>query len=139
MELEALLTQTEQGIHGQIDLPEYRAGKISMWVKFVRMEQVDGTWIEQTVGPVHKLIFLAGSYGELVHQVAENVVLAVYGAEVPIVQAIPNLIVRFFTHKARVPMPGAPPLEEPGQIFAKVTVYEYAPDLWEQMFGKKRS
>lgn len=138
MELEALLIQTEQLILAQIDLKEFRAGKVSVWVKFVRIERVDGTLMEQTVGPVHKLIFLAGSYRELIHQVAQNVVLAVYGAEVPTVKEIPNLILRLFTHKVRVAMPGAPPLEEPGQLFAKVTVYEYAPDLWEQMFGKKQ-
>lgn len=138
MELEQLLEQTAKAIERAISLPDFRPTKVSMWLKFVRLGSENGTPIEQTTGHVQKLIFVAASFPELVRQVAENLILAVYGAEVPVVREMPNLIVRLFDQKAWVQVPGAPPIDQADQIFLKATVYRYEPDLWAQLFGRSK-
>lgn len=136
MELAELLAQTQAAILGKINLPDFQPCKVSMWLKFVRIEESDGAKVEQNAGPVQKLVFTAGSPEELVHQVTENMLLTVYGAEVQIVKDLPNLIVKLFDKKAYVPVAGAPPLDQPGQIYLKATVYRFEPSLWDQLFGR---
>jgi hypothetical protein len=136
MHLEALLARTERAIAEQVTLSDFEPCKVSMWLKFVKLQPVDGTNMEVNITPVQKVIFTASSFAELVQEVAENMVLAVYGADAPPVKELPNLIVKLFDQKARIATPGAPPLEEEGQIFLKATVYRYEPSLWERLFGR---
>lgn len=139
MELEQLLSQVAEAIRSKIDLPEFHAGKFSMWLKFVRpVITEDGTRMEESVGGLQKLVFTAGSFDELLLHVAENAVLAVYGAELPVVKELPNLIVKLIDRKSFVPVPGGPPVDQAGQVFLKATVYRYEPSLWEQIFGRKQ-
>jgi len=135
--LEELLGQVTRAIIARVDLPAFQPGEVSCWIKFVKLVSSNGSKVEENVGQTEKLIFDAHSPAELVRQVAENALLTVYGAEVPIVADMPNLIVKLFGTKVFVPMEGAPPLDKPGQIFLKVTVYRYDPGLWEQLFPRR--
>lgn len=137
MNLEELLGQVTKAILSRVDLPTFHPGEVSCWIKFVKLVGTNGAKVEESVGGVQKLIFDAGSVAELVHEVAENALLTVYGAETPIVTDMPNLIVKLFDKKVFVPMAGAPPLDQLGQIYLKVTVYRYDPGLWEQLFPRK--
>lgn len=136
MELERTTERIKSAIEAGIELQDFHPGKVSLWLKYVRPRPQDGITIEETVGPVHKQVFFAPSEDELVRGVAENLLLFVFGAEAPVVKELPNLIVKLFDQKARVAVEGAPPLEQQGQIFLKVTVYPYHPSLWEQLFPK---
>src|SRR5690606_13572922 len=109
---------------------EFRPGRFSVWLRFVRSPEPGAPPTEQ-VGEVQKRVDTAGSYNELIHLIAREIVLAVYGAEVQVVTEVPNLIITLLGHRHRVHMPGAPPLDEPDQIFLKVTVYRYQPSLLE--------
>lgn len=137
MELEKMVAQTAAAIQAAIPVPEFRSGKFSVWLKFVRLKTDDGTTVEENLAPPTKQIFTAANADELLHQLADNVLLAVFGAEAPVVQEMPNLIVKLLDKKAQVAVPGAPPLTQPDQIFLKATVYEYSPSLWDTLFGRK--
>lgn len=137
MELERLVAQTEAAIKAKLEVPDFRPGKFSVWLKFVRMVSQDGSLVEEAVAPPTKAIFTAGSADELVHQLADNLLLAVFGAEVRVVQEMPNVIVKLSGKKTHLAMPGAPALAQPGQIYLKATVYEYSPSLWDQLFGRR--
>lgn len=135
-ELEKLVAQTDRSIREHIEQGDFHPGKVSVWIKLVKLVAVDHTHLEETVGGVHRVILTAGSFPELVRAVAENLVLTVYGGEVQIVKEMPNLIIRMFDRKAYVPTPGAPPLDQAGQVFLKATVYRWEPSLWDQLFKR---
>ncbi|HEY3368633.1 MAG TPA: hypothetical protein VGK74_26545 [Symbiobacteriaceae bacterium] len=137
MELEKLTAQTEAAIRERLDLPRFDAGKVSVWIKFVRHVRSDGSLMEEPVGPVQKMVLYIASYDDLVRTVAENMILTVYGSDLQIVPHLPNLIVKLFDRKVFVPVAGAPPLDQPDQIFLKATVYRYEPSLWDQLFKRK--
>ncbi len=126
-----MILQVAAAIRSRIPLPEFHPGKLSVWLRFVRLAPGG----EVPIGPAQKLITSARDEEEFFHTIAENVLLAVYGAEIPIVHEMPNLIIKLFDRKAPIQMDGAPPLEEPDQIHLKVTVYRYEPSLWQQIFG----
>lgn len=139
MELERLVSRIKERILATLEVEGFRPGKISLWLKFVQFGSMDGTPVETAISPVHRVVFTAASIDELVEQVAENLVLQVFGAETQVVRELPNLIVKLFDHKAMIPMDGAPPLDAPDQVFVKATVYRYDPGLWEQLFGRRET
>lgn len=135
-ELEKLAARTAQAILKHVEPPEFHPCKVSIWIKLVKLVHVDGAQMEETVGSVHKLMLMSNSYADLVRELADNMVLAAFGGDVQLVKEIPNLIVKLFDHKAYVPMPGAPPLDQPGQLYLKATVYRWEPSLWDQLFKR---
>jgi len=74
---------------------------------------------------------------ELLYAVAREVVLTVFGDVVQVVKDLPNLKVRLLDRRADVHLPGAPPLDQAGQIWLKVTVRRYEPGLLERLFGER--
>ena len=107
-ELEKLVTKVQAAILEALPEPgSFRPGKVSMWVKLVKLGDMDGSQVEITQGSTHKVIVTAGSWQELLQAVAENLVLAVYGAEISLVKELPNLIVKLFDRKRTVPIVGA--------------------------------
>jgi hypothetical protein len=137
-ELEQLVRTTAHAIREQVRPAEFHACKVSLWIKLVRPAMADGAHIEETVGNVHKVILHVNSLDDLTKEVAENMVLAAFGGDVQLVKEMPNLIVKLFDHKAYVQIPGAPPLDQTGQVFLKATVYRWEPSLWDQLFGSKK-
>lgn len=107
-----------------------------MWIKLVKLVTSDGTQMEEAVSNVHKVMMDVNSLDELIAELADNLVMALYGGDVPLVKDTPNLIVKVFDSKAYVPMPGAAPLDAAGQVFLKATVYRWEPSLWDQIFKK---
>lgn len=138
-ELEQLVAQTVAAIRAQFERDEFHPGKVSVWIKLIRQVPMEQTFIEETVGSVHKVMLPAGSFSELLGALAENLVVAVYGDEVQIVREMPNLIIKLFERKAVVRVPGAPPIDQSGQIFLKATVYRWEPSLWDQLFHREQS
>lgn len=134
MELQVLVQRIAAAIREQVEIPHFRPGRVSIWLRFVRAPAEGETPTEQ-VGPVQKLVESAHSREELIRVVAEQIVLAVYGAEVQVVREIPNLILKLFDQRAVVRVPGAPTADEPGQIYLKVTVYRHQPNLLGRLFG----
>lgn len=138
-ELEKLVASTRAAIEEALPAPaDFRPGKVSMWIKLVKLGEMEGARVELNEGPTQKVIVTAGSYQELLQAVAENLVLAVFGAEVSLVKALPNLIVKLFDRKRTVAVAGGPPLDQAGQLYLKATVYRWEPSLWEQLFPGKR-
>lgn len=137
MELEQMVSDLTRQVREQVAPPTFRPGKVSLWLKLVRLVPMDGSLVEENEGPVQKLILRAAAFDDLAQQMAENMVLYIYGAEVPLVREMPNVIMKLFDRKVRLKMAGAPPLEEPGQLFLKATVYEHSPSLWEQLFPRR--
>lgn len=135
--LEQAAEEIARELQRRIELPNFRPGKVSLWLKLVKLVPDDGATIEQTVGTVGRQIFLAASPAELMRDVATNVLLFVFGAELPLVNDLPNLIVKLYDKKVWIQVQGGPPLDQAGQIFVKATVYEYHPGLWEQLFGSR--
>lgn len=111
-------------------------GRVSVWLRFVQMRPMDGSLVEQTVGATSRTYMTALDAADLYDQLAAQVLLKVFGQEEQVVADLPNLIVKVLDQKGRVPMPGAAPLENPDQIWLKVTVYEFQPNLWERLFGR---
>ncbi len=137
-ELERFVEQVARIIERHVEPPaDFHPGKVSVWIKLVRFVSVDGAKMEETVGTVHKLIFVADTVPELIRVVAENMVLVAFGSEVQLVREMPNLIVKLFDQKRFVPIPGAPPLDEPDQLYLKATIYEFRPSLWDQLSQQK--
>lgn len=134
-ELEQLVTRVEAALRSHVKAPEFRHGKVSVWMKLVRPA---GPGQEETIGDVHKVLLTATNYDDLLSQVAENLVVAAFGGDVQLVDAMPNLIIKLFDAKAYVPIPGAPPIDQAGQVFLKATVYKWEPSLWDQIFGSKK-
>lgn len=137
MELEKMALRIHRQMQESVELPNFRPGKVSLWLKYVRLKRDDGAILEETDGPVQKQVFLAASPDELMQDVAENILLFVFGAELSQVKGLPNLIIKLFDKKVRLQTPAAPALDEPDQLFLKATVYEYHPSLWEQLFSRR--
>lgn len=134
---EQLAQTVAQRLQAALPAPGVVPGKVSVWLRFVRhVPQPAGAPAEETVGTTTRVFFTALAAAELYEQVAQNVLLKVYGEEIQTVTALPNLILRVEDRKVRVAMPGAPPLDQPGQIFLKVTVFAWRPGLWERLFGR---
>ena len=133
-ELESLVATVEAAIQAHVEPPDFGHGKVSVWIKLVRLARAPDP--EETVGHVHKVLLTVKSLDDLIQQVAENLVVAVFGGDVQLVAAMPNLIIKLFESKAYVPLPGAPPIDQSGQVFLKATVYRWEPSLWDQIFGK---
>lgn len=134
-ELEQLVAKVENALRTHVKRPDYWHGKASVWLKLVRPT---GQNQEETVGSVHKVLLTAASYDDLLRQVAENLVVAAFGGDVQLVDTMPNLIIKLFDSKAYVAIPGAPPIDQAGQIFLKATVYKWEPSFWDQIFGGKK-
>ncbi|MDF2627311.1 MAG: hypothetical protein K0R39_1142 [Symbiobacteriaceae bacterium] len=134
-ELEQLVAKVESALRTHLKAPDFRHGKASVWMKLVRPL---GANQEETVGDVHKVLLTATSYDDLLRQVSENLVVAAFGGDVQLVDAMPNLIVKVFESKAYVPIAGAPPIDQAGQVFLKATVYKWEPSLWDQIFGRNK-
>jgi len=135
-ELERLVSKTEGAIWAALKSPNFGPCKVSVWIKLVKPAKVDGSQIEETVGNVHKVMLEVNSLEELVRELADNIVLAIFGGDVQVVKEMPNLIVKLFDSKAYVAMEGAPPLDAVGQVFLKATVYRWEPSLWDQLFKR---
>lgn len=133
-ELESLVAGVEAAIRRGTEQPDFQHGKVSLWMKLVRL---DSEGREETVGPVHKVLLTASSYDDLLRQVAENLVVATFGGDVQLVEAMPNLVLKLFEQKAYVAVPGAPPIDQAGQLLLKGTVYRSEPSLWDSWFKKK--
>jgi hypothetical protein len=136
-ELENLVKRVALAIRERINPPDFHPCKVSVWIKLVRLVTVDGTHMEETVGNVHKVLFDVISPDELIAEVADNLVLAAFGGDVQIFKEMPNLIVKLFESKAYIALPGAPPIDQAGQVFLKATVYRWEPSLWDQLFKRK--
>jgi len=126
----------ELAIRRRLTLPDFRPGKVSVWIKLIRYSQLDGGLVEETVGNIHKLMLAVNSSDELMQELSANMVVSVYGGEMQLVKEMPNLIVKLFDRKAYVEMPGAPPVDQAGQLVLKATVYRWEPSLWDQLLGK---
>jgi hypothetical protein len=138
-ELARLVAQTESAIRERFAADEFHPGKVSVWIKLIRQVPMEQTQLEETVGSVHKVLLPASSFPELIRALSENLVVTVYGGELQIVREMPNLIIKLFDRKAVVPVPGAPPLDQAGQIFLKATVYRWEPSLWDQLFHREQT
>lgn len=137
MALEKLVQALTTALHSH--LPErgsFSPGRYSLWLRLVKQGELDGSLVDQPIGPASKLAITVKSRDELIEAIAENALVTIYGAEVPLVKEMPNLIVKLLEQKAKVPVSGAPPLDAEGQPFLKVTVYRFEPSLWERLMGK---
>lgn len=135
-ELDLMIQHAARALEAQIDWGaiDFHPGKFSIWLRFIRLTEGG----EQEVLPAHKLVREAMTEKELRYLLAEQVVLTVFGSELTVVTDLPNLVVKLNDRKSTVHLPGAPPLEQPDQIFLKVTVYRYEPGLWARLFGSKQ-
>lgn len=138
MELERLTEEIKAKILHGVKVPEFHPGEVSLWVRFVRFRPLDGAYVEENVAHPCKHDFHANTVEEVAAAAAEQIALAVYGAEAPVLHAMPNLVVRLFAHKAIIPWPGAAPLTEPGQIWLKATANTCDRSLWDQLFGHRK-
>lgn len=112
-------------------------GRFSVWLRFFRHQTgPDGVLMEETVGTTTRVFFTARNAPDLYEELAQNVVLKVYGEEVETTRTLPNLVLKIGLRKEKVALSGAPPLSQPDQVFLKVTVYEYQPSLWERVLGR---
>lgn len=134
-ELELMIQHAAKAVQEQVDLGRvaFHPGKVSVWLRFVRLDPGG----EREVLPAQKVVKEVRTEKELLYQVAEQVVLTVFGSELTVVSDLPNLILKLFDQKTLVHLPGAPALEQADQIFLKVTVYRYEPGLWKRLFGGK--
>lgn len=129
-ELERLIRKVAAAIVTETGIPKVRPGRHEIWLTFVRR---DGS-TEERVMPGRKVVHSVVTGHELVHAVAEAIVLTVFGELVQVVKELPNLRLRLLERRAQVHLPGAPPLEQDGQIWLKVTVRRSEPGLLERLF-----
>lgn len=130
-ELNQMVQLVAKAIRERIDLVGFQPSKYDLWLHFIRLE--DGA--EREVLPATKRVEEATTESELLYKVAEQVVLAVFGSEITVVTELPNLMVRLLDHRATVHLPGAPALDQPDQIFLKVSLSRHEPGLWQRLFG----
>jgi hypothetical protein len=137
MALEKLVQDLTTALHSHLPEPEtVLPGRYSLWLRLVKPGLLDGAHVDQPIGPAQKLMITIKSRDELIEAIAENALVTIYGAEVPLVDRMPNLIVKLLVRKAKVKVEGAPPLDAADQPFLKVTVYRFEPSLWDRFFGK---
>ena len=128
-----MIQTVAKAIAGRTDLPDVRPGKHEIWLTFIRRIGPS----EERVVPGQKRVLSVSTGRELLYAVAREVVLAVFGDVVQVVKDLPNLKVRLLDRRADVHLPGAPPLDQAGQIWLKVTVRRYEPGLLERLFGER--
>lgn len=92
---------------------------------------------EESTGLLKRMLFTITSQEDLYQQVAENILLYTLGEEDALFRDLPNVELRLLGKRVSIGLPGAPPFDQSDQIWLKVTVYEYTPSLWEQMFGRQ--
>lgn len=137
MELERLVQELTTALHSHFpQTAGFSPGRYSVWLRLVKPGLLDGSIVDQPIGPASKLALTVRSRNELIEAVAENALVTIYGAELPLVQSMPNLIVKLEGRKVRIHVDGAPPLTAADQPFLKVTVYRFEPSLWERLTGK---
>ena len=132
-ELNLMIQTVAKAIAGRTDLPDVRPGKHEIWLTFIRRIGPS----EERVVPGQKRVLSVSTGRELLYAVAREVVLTVFGDVVQVVKDLPNLKVRLLDRRADVHLPGAPPLDQAGQIWLKVTVRRYEPGLLERLFGER--
>ncbi|MBP2018573.1 hypothetical protein J2Z79_001988 [Symbiobacterium terraclitae] len=132
-ELNLMIRTVAKAIASRIDLPEVRPGKHEIWLTFIRRTGPS----DERVLPGRKRVLSVTTGPELLYAVAREVVLTVFGDEVQVVKDLPNLKIRLLDHRADVHLPGAPPLDQAGQIWLRVTVRRYEPGLLERIFGER--
>ena len=123
----ATATVTETGI------PKVRPGRHEIWLTFVRRTGSD----EERVMPGRKVVCSVVNGQELVYAVSETIILTVFGDLVQVVRELPNLRLRLLDKTAKIHLPGAPPLDQDGQIWLRVTVRRNEPGLLERLFGSR--
>jgi|GEM_PF-1932716 len=128
-----MIQTVAKAIAGRTDLPDVRPGKHEIWLTFIRRIGPS----EERVVPGQKRVLSVSTGRELLYAVAREVVLTVFGDVVQVVKDLPNLKVRLLDRRADVHLPGAPPLDQAGQIWLKVTVRRYEPGLLERLFGER--
>lgn len=143
MALEKLVQELTTALHSHFPATEplvpergFSPGRYSLWLRLVKPGELDGSIVDQPIGPASKLALTVKSRDELIEAIAENALVTIYGAEVPLVKEMPNLIVKLLEKKRRLQVPGAPPLDAKDQPFLKVTVYRFEPSLWDRLMGK---
>jgi hypothetical protein len=112
-------------------------GKYDLWLRFVRVEAGG----ERELSPAFREPLDAMDKADLLRQVAERIVLLVFGSEVSPVSDLPNLRLFFLGRRAVVHMPGAPDPKQPKQVFLKVSVAYRRASLWPQwltLIGKRK-
>lgn len=134
MELERLAAQTAATIRSRFETLELSPGKYSLWLKFVRLTVQDGIRTEEATGPIRKLLVTTHSLDDLIGQLAEQLVLTVFGSEVQVVPEMPNLIVKLLDQKVHVHTAGAPALDAAEQVWLKATLYRQESSLWGLIF-----
>lgn len=132
-ELDRVVRTVATAMAVQLGVPEVRPGKHEVWLTFVRRNGIT----EELVMPGHRVMVTAQTGPELLNAVARAVVLATFGAEIQVVRDLPNLSVRLLDRREVVHLPGAPPPENPDQIWLKVTVRRYEPGLLARLFGER--
>lgn len=127
-----MITVVAATIQHEVSAVEVRHGKYDLWLRFVRVEGGE----ECEISAALREPLEAMDKADLVRQVAEQIVLFVFGSEATPVSDMPNLRLFFLGHRAVVPMPGAPDPSQPGQVFLKVSVTERRASLWPQWIMK---
>lgn len=137
MELERLVQDLTTALHSHFpEQAPFSPGRYSLWLRLVKPGLLDGSVVDVAMGPPSKLALTVKSQDELLAAIAENALVTVYGAEIPLVKEMPNLIVKLLERKQRIAVTGAPPLDVADQPFLKVTVYRFEPSLWDRLMGR---
>lgn len=135
MDLETLTRLVQERLQAAAPLEGAVPRRVSVFLRPIRKAS-DG---EESTGLLKRLLFTIVSPDDLYQQVAENILLYVLGEEDAIFRDLPNVELRLLGKRVSLALPGAPPPDNPDQIWLKVTVYEYTPSLWQQMFGRKEN
>ena len=130
-ELEAVVRRVAAVIIAETGIPKVRPGRHEVWLTFVRRSGTS----EERLMPGRKDVHSVMTGQELVHAVAESIVLTVFGAEIQLVDHLPNVRLRLLDRRAELHLPGAPPLDQDGQVWLRVTVRRSEPGLLERLFG----
>lgn len=117
----------------EVGIPKVRPGRHEIWLTFVRRTGLT----EERVMPGYKVVRSVVNGRELLDAVAEAIVLAVFGELAQVVDELPNLRLSLLDRRAQVRMPGAPPLDQDGQIWLRVTVRRNEPGLLERLFWRR--
>lgn len=133
-ELERTITTVATAIRDQFHPGEvnFRPGKFDLWLRFVRLDASG----EREAFPARKVQVEATNLAALLHEVASQVVLAVFGQELMLLPGLPNLRVTFLQHSAVIHLPDAPDPDAPDQIQLRLAVAPHQPGLWQQLFNR---
>ncbi|MFB5082645.1 hypothetical protein [Symbiobacterium thermophilum] len=120
-------------IIAETGIPKVRPGRHEIWLTFVRRTGTS----EERVMPGRRDVRSVMTGQELAHAVAESIVLTVFGGEIQVVDQLPNVKLRLLDRRADLHLPGAPPLDQDGQVWLRVTVRRSEPGLLERLFGPR--